>query len=170
MNAITAVTATDIRVHAVTREDTAVLLQLCEEHHRRVAAQRLPYGQARESTLELQEALFEPPLRAWAWLATHGSDAHDGEALGYAAATVGFSMLERGYVFQLDSLYVRAPWQPREVADALFAQARAMARQLDCVNLQWRAAPWWCDAARPGAPRHAIRVDGEHYVLALASG
>lgn len=164
MNAVTTLAAADIRVDAVTRDDTALLLRLCEEHHRRVAAQRLPYGQARESTLELLEALFEPPLRAWAWLARHGD-----EAIGYAAATVGFSMLERGYVFQLDSVYVRAPWQPREVADALFAQARAMARQLDCVNLQWRAAPWWCEAARPGAPRHAIRVDGEHYVLALGS-
>lgn len=165
MSAAPSLVDAELRVDAVAREDTAVLLRLCEEHHRRVAAQRLPYGHARESTLELLEALFEPPLRAWAWLARHGD-----EPIGYAAATVGFSMLERGYVFQLDSLYVRASWPPREVADALFTRACAMARRLDCVNLQWRAAPWWCDTARPGAPRHAIRVDGEHYVLALASG
>ncbi|KAB8194398.1 hypothetical protein FKV24_005725 [Lysobacter maris] len=163
MSAAEPLALADIRVDPVTRDDSAALLRLSAEHHRRVAAQRLPFGSARDSTLELLEALFEPPLRAWAWLARH-----DGEAIGYIAATVGFSILERGYVFQLDALYVRAPWRPDQVADALFAQARAMARQLDCVNLQWRAAPWWCEAARPGPPRHAIRVDGEHYVLALA--
>lgn len=87
----------------VVADDTPQLLRLCAEHAEQIAFERLPHGRARHDSLELLEALFEPPLRAWAWL-LHSDD----EAVGYAAATVGFSMLERAYYLQLEPWYVRA--------------------------------------------------------------
>ena len=53
-----------MHARSVQRADLPALLSLCEEHAAQSAFERLPYGHARDGLLELQEALFEPPLRA----------------------------------------------------------------------------------------------------------
>ena len=75
----------------------------------------------------------EPPLRAWAWMAERG-----GEPVGYAFATVGFSMIERAYYFNLETLFVPASARPSGIAAGLFAEARRMAAELGCVDLRWQ--------------------------------
>ncbi len=151
-----------VDIAAATRADADLLLQLCREHAAQATLERQPYGPARGDTLEFLEALFEPPLRAWAWLARV-----DGEAVGYAGATVGFSLLERGYSFHLDTLYVRPDCAGLDLDLGLFAQAQAMAQRLGCLNLQWQA-PVWTAAARRWSSQ-AARSEVARFVLPLAT-
>lgn len=139
-----------VSVRPVSPDDAEQLLQLRDDH-----LGALPARDA--GLLEFHEALFEAPVRAWAWLA-HVDD----EAVGYAAATVGYSLAERGYCFQLDALHVRAPWPARAIESALFAQVREMAERLGCVQLHWHARD---SARRLDARAHS--PDGTRCVLAL---
>jgi hypothetical protein len=149
-----------LSVRPVSRDDIPDLLRLCAEHAEVVAFERLPYGRARQDPMELIEALFEPPLRAWAWLLRAGD-----EAVGYAAATVGFSLLERGYYLQLEPWHVRPLWRAGQADRLLLEQARELAAKLGCLNLQWQA-PAWSLAGRPsGANAQATRIDTTRYVL-----
>lgn len=151
-----------LTVRAVTRADAAVLIALCQEHADRRALERRPYGPPRSDALELMEVLFEPPFAAWAWLAEA-----DGEVVGYASATAGFSMLERAYCLQLDDPYVREPWQQRGAETALLRQAMAAARRFGCLNLQCQS-PQWSEAARElEAPLRAVRVEAVRYVVRM---
>ncbi len=124
---------TGYTIARVSRRDIEVLMALCDLHD----PGRHPAADARESSagglLELMEALFDPPLRAWAWIA------RDGEAaVGYAAATIGFSLLERGYYLRLESLYVDPAHRGRDVETRLLASASATAVQLGCFAVEWQ--------------------------------
>lgn len=155
-----------LRVGAVTRADSQALQALVREHAQYTRLERhgdtRVRGDARTRQLEFEEALFEPPVRAWAWLARAG-----GDAVGYAAATVGYSVLEGGYCFQLDALYVRDRWATQDVETTLFEQVRATARRLGCVQLQWQSPAWQSHSRRfdTGAERgecvgHVLRLGG----------
>ncbi len=150
-----------LAIRPVVRDDLPQLLQLCAEHAEQAAFERLPYGRGHHDPLELLEALFEPPLRAWAWL-LHAGD----ETVGYAAATVGFSMLERGYYLQLEPWHVRAPWRTSGADLLLLQQAQALALKLGCLNLQWQAPTWSAAPALPG--ERATRIETVRHVLPLA--
>ncbi|WP_334178713.1 GNAT family N-acetyltransferase [Pseudoxanthomonas sp.] len=134
-----------IDVRRVTRAHAAVLMQLCDQQ--RAESPDPPRTRAGTGVLELMEALFEPPLRAWAWMAEHR-----GEAAGYAFATVGFSMIERAYYFNLETLFVPAKARPSGVAARLLAEARRTASDLGCVDLRWQVpvGQGGTDMALPG--------------------
>ncbi|MCL1635953.1 hypothetical protein M2650_15120 [Luteimonas sp. SX5] len=150
-----------LTIRSVIHDDLPQLLRLCAEHAEQTAFERLPYGRIRHDPLELREALFEPPLRAWAWL-LHAGD----EAIGYAAATVGFSMLERGYYLQLEPWHVRAPWRTDGADLLLLQQAQYLALKLGCLNLQWQAPAW--SAASALSSERATRIETVRHVLPLA--
>lgn len=154
-----------LRVGAVARADTDALQALVREHAQYTRLERhgdaRVRGDARMQQLEFDEALFEPPVRAWAWLAHVG-----GDAVGYAAATVGYSVLEGGYCFQLDALYVRDPWATPEIETALFEQVRATAQRLGCVQLHWQSPAWQSHSRRFDAS--AERGECVGHVLRLA--
>lgn len=143
-------------VAAVARADADLLLDLCREH----AALDGRGAAPSRGLLEFHEALFDPPLRAWAWLGLV-----DGAVVGYAAATVGFSWPDQGYRFQLDALYVRASWQEWGVERALFGEVRAMAQRLGCVQLQWNAGA--ADVAAHRFDRDAHAAESVRYSLPL---
>lgn len=142
--------------------DTAVLLKLCEEHAQQVAHERWPFGCSRGDTLELTEALFETPTRAWAWIAYA-----DGRPHGYAGATAGCSLLERGNYFQIESLFVRAGANAREAERQLFLRVLRMARTLGCLNLQWRLPADQVQRLHAQLPVGCVRTASVHYVLPL---
>ncbi len=148
-----------VTVHAVGHDDADTLLRLCDEHARQAVPQLGP-ASPRADLLEFHEALFEAPLRAWAWLARVND-----EAVGYAFATVGFSLAGRGYSLQLDTLHVCEPWPSHAVEAALFAQVAQQAQRLGCVQLQWTSA-----AANPTSRRfdaEAARQECVRYVLPI---
>lgn len=121
----------DIDIRRVTRAHAAVLMQLCDRQ--RAELPHVSGTRTGAGVLELMEALFEPPLRAWAWIAERRR-----EPAGYAFATVGFSMLERAYYLNLEALFVAASARPSDVASRLFTEARRTASELGCVDLRWQ--------------------------------
>jgi len=142
-------TVSPVTVRAVRSEDASTLLRLARELDGQDAASG--------GLLEFHEALFDAPVRAWAWLAFVG-----GEAVGHAVATVGFSLRARGYCLQLDTLHARDEWATPAGA-ALFDEVRAMARRLGCVQLQWHEA---CEDI--GFQALDARRDGVRHVVSLA--
>ncbi len=135
-------------VRRVSRLDLDVLMALCDLHGQ--AAQRPARDpEARTGMLELTEALFDPPLRAWAWIARER-----GTATGYAAATIGFSLLERGYYLRLESLYVDPAHHGRGVEACLLDAAREAAEQMGCFAVHWQQG-----AQLPPLPVEGARVD-----------
>lgn len=121
----------EIDIRRVTRAHAAALMQLCDRQ--RAELPETPGTRPGAGVLELMEALFEPPLRAWAWIAER-----HGEPAGYAFATVGFSMIERAYYFNLETLFVSAHARPSDIASRLFDEARRTASDLGCVDLRWQ--------------------------------
>jgi GNAT superfamily N-acetyltransferase len=121
----------DVDIQRVTRGHAAVLMRLCDRQMAELP--EAPGTRMGGGVLELMEALFEPPLRAWAWIAER-----HGEPVGYAFATVGFSMIERAYYFNLEALFVTASARPSGIAAGLFAEARRTAAHLGCVDLRWQ--------------------------------
>ncbi|KRA42362.1 GNAT family N-acetyltransferase [Pseudoxanthomonas sp. Root630] len=147
-----------VRINRVTRSHAAALMQLCDRHMAELPAGASAQRAAGGRVLELMEALFEAPLRAWAWIAEC-----DGMPQGYAFGTVGFSMMERAYYFNLESLFVPADARPSGAASALFDAARAMADELGCIDLRWQVP-----LAQEGAlvlPGHVAAASMIQYVF-----
>ena len=143
-----------VSVRPVRPEDAQTLLRLAQAHARASG----DVATAWTDLLEFNEALFEAPVRAWAWLAFVGE-----EAVGHAVATVGFSLRARGYCLYLDVLHARDEWA-HDAEAALFDQVRAMARRLGCVQLQWHGP-------RDGGSRFDafdVRQDGVRHVLSIS--
>lgn len=152
-------------VRPVVLSDMPRLLALCAEHAESIAHERLPYGGVRTGTLELVEALFDTPRRAWAWVAESS-----GELIGYVSATVDFSILERGYYVNLDYPFVRPAWQHYGVEPHLFERAMALAANTGCLYVQLQAPAWRASIARLQAPSGASRVEMVRYVFAVGAG
>jgi len=160
-----AVSPAGLRITRVGRMHAPMLMALCAEHAAEAAFERRAYGPANGNVLELMEALFEPPLRAWAWLAER-----DGEAVGYASVTAGFSMLERAYYLNLESMFVRADARPSGAVAALLAQARRAAAELGCSNLRWQVPIGRAAAAQIELPGHPAAIGVVQYVFPTAAG
>lgn len=154
-----------VTIRPIRAEDGETLLRLCHEHARREVLERAPFGPGRGDARDLVEALFDPPIRVWAWIAEA-----DGEAIGYAGAVAGCSLLERGNYFQLESLYVRPHPQAQELERRLFLQVLRMARTLGCLNLQWRLPASQAERIQAQLPATAVRTNAVHYVLPLGDG
>lgn len=137
LNPTSSVDDARVRVSRVTRAQASGLMSMCDRHAAEASAVHDPRLASRGTVLELMEALFEPPLRAWAWLAER-----EGEPAGYAFATAGFSMLERAYYFNLEALFVPAALRPSGIASALLAKVRRMAEDLGCVDVRWQLPLW----------------------------
>jgi GNAT superfamily N-acetyltransferase len=131
-------------VTRVSRQDVDVLMALCDLHGQ-AAQLQVSDIDAQDGMLELMEALFEAPLRAWAWIARERET-----PMGYAAATIGYSLLERGYYLRLESLYVDPAHRGRDVEARLLASVRETAAQLGCIAVHWQQ----------GAQVSPLRVEG----------
>lgn len=158
----TSIEAQALQIRRVQRGDVPMLLRLCEEHASRMLVERAVYGPPRWPPLDLVEALCEPPVRVWAWIAEAG-----GDAVGYAGASAGCSLLERANYFTIESLYAcPSPWAV-QVERQLFAQVLRTAREFGCLNLQWRLSPAQASRLHDELPLLATPVETVHYVLPL---
>lgn len=149
-----------VTVRPVVLEDLPRLLALCAEHSESLAYERLPDVGTQADTLELVEALFDTPRRAWVWVAEFA-----GELVGYVCATVDFSILERGYYTNLESPFVRPAWRHIGVETHLFQQVLVLAANTGCRYLQSHTPTWKVHAARLQTASSASRVEMVRYVL-----
>jgi GNAT superfamily N-acetyltransferase len=146
-----------VHIRRVTRAHAAALMQLCDRQMAELPES--PGARPGAGVLELMEALFEPPLRAWAWIAERR-----GQPAGYAFATVGFSMIDRAYYFNLETLFVSASARPSDIATHLLAEARRTASDLGCVDLRWQV-PVGQASAQMALPGQAGAATMIHYVF-----
>lgn len=149
-----------VTVRSAVLEDLPRLLALCAEHAESLAYERLPCGGMQTDTLELVEALFDTPRRAWVWVAEFAD-----ELVGYVCATVDFSILERGYYANLEPPFVRPAWRHVGVETHLFQQVLVMAANTGCRYLQSQTPTWKVHASRLQAASSASRVEMVRYVL-----
>ena len=126
-------------VRRATGRDMAILVALCTEHARfeRIEHAMGERGDALAAALETTP----PPLHAW--LACI-----EGEAVGYATATIDFSTLDAAHFLHMDCLYVREAWRGHGVGQQLFATLRDFARSCGCAAMQWQTPDWNEGAAR----------------------
>lgn len=149
-----------VAVRPAVLEDLPRLLTLCAEHAESLAYERLPEGGTQADTLELTEAMFDTPRRAWVWVAEFAD-----ELVGYVCATVDFSILERGYYANLDAPFVRSPWRNTGVETHLFQQALVLAANTGCRYLQSQTPTWKVHASRLQTASSANRVEMVRYAL-----
>lgn len=154
-----------VTIRPIEPGDLSRMLALCVEHARSIAHERLPYGAAKVDTIELIEALFDTPRRAWAWVAESGD-----ELVGYVGATVDFSILERGNYVNLDYPFVRHAWRHIGVESNLFERIVALAKDTGCLYIQLQAPNWKADVARLHGSSNVRRVEMVRYVLPVATG
>jgi GNAT superfamily N-acetyltransferase len=140
--------------------DLSALLPLCAEH---AAYEGLAYdATARHSPLMAALDSSSPLLHAW--LARV-----DGEAIGYASATVDFSTLDRATFLHLDCLYVREGWRGHAIGLRLWQAAHALATQLGCRQMQWQTPDWNAAAIRFYRRLGAQETTKRRFTLAVAS-
>lgn len=146
-----------IRIGRVGPQDLPQLSELLRAQREEVLER--PAARSAMAALELSEALFDPPVRAWAWIARQAQS-----PMGYAFATVGYSLLDDGYYLRLEALHVELAWRQRGVEMQLLDAARATATELGCRNLQWQDGAHLPRLSVPGVIyRHAAA-----HVLPLA--
>lgn len=153
--------ASRLAVERVGRDEFSRLLALLDGH----AAQngdRGAYGAPRMSVCEFEEALLDPPFFAFAWIATR-----DGQDVGYAACSVGFSTFERGYYLAVEALHATLPRLGTE--RALLRTMENWAREIGCVNLQWHVTQAEHEALRAAAPHRMHVVNVLQHVLPLSA-
>lgn len=145
-------------IRRATGRDVATLVPLCVEHasFERIAHALHGRGDALAAALDATP----PPLRAWlAWI--------DGEAVGYATATIDFSTLDAAPFLHMDCLYVREAWRGHGIGLRLFETLRAFARSCGCAAMQWQTPAWNDDAARFYQRQGAIEKAKRRYGLPL---
>ncbi|MDH5823314.1 hypothetical protein QFW77_09995 [Luteimonas sp. RD2P54] len=152
-------------MRAVRREEFPALLALCEAQSRvdggAAGAPGAGRGYASADPIELHEALFDPPLRAWAWLASM-----DGRYAGYAGASAGCSLPDRRNYLRLESLFVQPGTRDAAAVERrLFLHALRAADTLDCASVRWHLPAAQADRLREVLPAHAVRTDPAHYLL-----
>lgn len=159
---LTGASSRAITIHLVRPADLPELMRLRAEQAGRDQGDRYAFGGGRADDIELREALFESPARAWAWLARF-----EGRAVGYACASAGFSVPERAYYLRLEDLYARDPGHDAELA--LVRKLSTVAGEMGCANLQWRFPAGHPLAARIAMYTGATRLETVSYVLPVTA-
>ncbi|MEH6421159.1 GNAT family N-acetyltransferase [Pseudomonas sp. CGJS7] len=124
------------RVRRAGPDDAPVLRELCGEHadYERSAIAAEP---AEAWMGRLRAALSGDCPRLRVWLACDAS-----EVLGYAAASLEFSVWAAREYVHLDALYLREAARGQGLGRILLAQAAAFARDSGCAQLQWQTPQW----------------------------
>lgn len=147
-----------VRIDRVVPADASVLMALCDEQVAEHAGRWRAQARRDAMPLEFHEALFDPPVRAWAWLVRV-----DGRDVGYAGATAGVAFPEGAYYLNVEALYLRPAWRLRGLEQRLLAQVHETARQLGCTHLAWRQPQGTTPHARAavgGVIECRVAVDG----------
>lgn len=129
----------ELSIRRASGHDVATLIALCIEH---AGFERIDHA-LRDRDDALAAALDATPAPLLAWLACV-----DGQAAGYATATIDFSTLDAAHFLHMDCLYVREAWRGRGIGQRLFATLQGFARSCGCAAMQWQTPDWNEDAAR----------------------
>jgi ribosomal protein S18 acetylase RimI-like enzyme len=117
---------TDVSVHLATLDDEPVMVELMREFY---AHEGLAFD-AERTPAAFRALVADPGLgRVWIFRA-------DGEAAGYVAATVGFSLEFAGRFMLVDELYVREAHRGRGIGARALEGVAEACRELDVSALR----------------------------------
>jgi GNAT superfamily N-acetyltransferase len=119
-------------VRAVKPTDLEQLVLLCAEHAAYEKARYSPQGKAEL----LHVALFEQK-NLYAWVV----EGHQ-SLVGYAAATLEFSTWDATYFLHMDCLYLKSEMRGQGLGEKLLRDVAKLAREKNCVNVQWQTPDW----------------------------
>ncbi|MES2152494.1 MAG: GNAT family N-acetyltransferase [Pseudomonadota bacterium] len=145
-----------VLIRAATPDDATDLVQLCRAH---AEYEGLPY-QAEGHALRLGAALADGRVHVWLLM-------QDGQAAGYAAATLDFATLSARPFLHLDCLYVDDALRGQGWGSELMATVRRHARTKGCGELQWQTPAWNEGAIRFYDRSGATGKPKQRYVLAI---
>lgn len=145
-------------VRPVRRGDLAALVGLCAAH---AAFERAAFADDGLAA-RLAEALFTSPPRLHAWLALV-----DGEAVGYASASVEFSTWRGHPLLHLDCLFLHEAARGQGLGRRLLAVVAAQARRLGCEAMEWQTPAWNRDGIGFYLALGATAMDKVRFRLAL---
>lgn len=125
-------------IRAVTPTDLEQLVLLCAEHAEYEKASYSPQG---KSEL-LHTALFEQK-NLYAWVVEDDNTLeNDNTLVGYATATLEFSTWDAAYFLHMDCLYLKAEARGQGLGEKLIREVAKLAKEKNCVNVQWQTPDW----------------------------
>lgn len=125
-------------IRAATAADAALLAPLCAEH---AVFEGMPCAEDLGFVGRCGAALAAGRIHAWIACI-------DGNAVGYASATLDFATLTARPFVHLDCLYLREAARGRGVGAQLLAAVRRFAAERSIDEMQWQTPAWNEDAAR----------------------
>ncbi|XSG77204.1 GNAT family N-acetyltransferase [Herpetosiphon llansteffanensis] len=120
-------------IRSVSEHDLGALIALCAEH---AAYEGATYNQLNKCE-RLFHALFAPAPRLYAWVVEQ-----HGQLVGYATASQEFSTWDAANFLHMDCLYLRETMRGAGIGQLLVNEVVRLARQLDCINIQWQTPIW----------------------------
>jgi GNAT superfamily N-acetyltransferase len=121
-----------INVRAIQPDDLEALVTLCAEHADYEQATYISEGKAEL----LHVALFEQK-NLYAWVVENKKD-----LVGYATATLEFSTWDAANFLHMDCLYLKAEARGQGLGEKLIREVAKLAREKNCVNVQWQTPDW----------------------------
>lgn len=119
-------------VRAVRPTDLEPFVALCAEH---AAYEKASYSSEGKAEL-LRVALFEQK-NLYAWVVED-----ENTLVGYATATLEFSTWDVAYFLHMDCLYLKVEARGQGVGEKLIREVAKLAKEKNCVNVQWQTPDW----------------------------
>lgn len=113
--------------------DLDELVLLCAEH---ANFERSPFKQDGQAE-RLRQALFADPPRLFAWLLEI-----DGQAEGFASASLEYSTWQARDYLHLDCIYLSPAARGQGWGSKLLKAAATHAERMGCREMQWQTPPW----------------------------
>lgn len=139
--------------------DLPELIHLCAKHAEYERADYSPDGKHDA----LKEALFHDPARLHCLVVDSGET-----IVGYASYTFDFSTWDASRFLYLDCLYLEPEWRGRHIGEELLVKLRKIAKQKNCVNIQWQTPAFNDGAIRFYLKQGALLKEKARFTLPLS--
>lgn len=110
-------------------DDLPVLVELCGKH---AAFEQVTYHPAEKASL-LKKAIFAERPKLFCYVIVVNS-----KIQGYFSFTFDYSTWDAQSFLYLDCLYLEPPIRRKGIGEVIFEKLKAIARQNNCVNIQWQ--------------------------------
>ncbi len=118
-------------IRAVQPSDIPELLELCAEHASYEKATFEPKGKAEA----LKKAFVTQRLYGWVVEV-------EKKLVGFATATLDYSTWDAAEFVYMDCLYLKAEVRGQGLGEKLVAEIAKLAKEKNCVNVQWQTPDW----------------------------
>jgi len=146
----------DYIIRPVKENDLGELLLLISEH---ADFERVPSDPAPNKG-KLMKALFDPPVKLNCWVVEQ-----QGKLTGYASFTFDFSTWDAADFMYMDCLYLREGSRGNGIGAAIIKKLYQVARERNCINIQWQTPAFNEPAIRFYHKNHAVSKSKVRFYL-----